>query len=802
MQVSSLWLLYVVTLTLLGGALWAAWQQERNGRFPSTVLLLTLLLWLWTTVAAFVFKQPTLSTLSSYIIIILLVGLLRGSQVLFATASLTTLLVFFMEYIPVIYSTNLSNLSPPLPVAIELLLKLSMVSTFLYTIINHLRQKTEQATPRGDALSRLQKEIVIRQKAEETLRHANQRLQVMKAVERALLAAKSPAAIGEAALEHLHKLVPFDRASVSMFDYDTQEGYILTVKAENAELAQFMQERQPFSDLHSLPLLQAGEPYWIENIATLDNPSATDKRLLAKGLHAYICVPILTQKELVGALNIHAVKPGQFSIEHQAVIQEVATAMSVVMQQAQLRQQLEQYTENLEHLIEERTTALTHTNHTLRQEIAERHALEKQIQDSLIRRTDQVAISTEVAQRIAVAPALDELFYRVVHLVQARFGYYHAHVYTLEPDQNLVMQEGTGKAAQQMKAANHKILLSATKSVVAQAARTGQPVLVPDVSQNPQWLDNPLLPETRSEIAVPIKLEDETIGVLDVQHDQVNALNEEDELLLIGLCGQIAAAIHNRRLEAKRQQAETAIRAYAAELEQNNRELRRFAEVASHDLQEPLRKIQTFGDRLAYKYSHLLDSSGADYLGRMQQSAAQMQNLLNDLIKFTEVITRGQPFTAVNLNEIIKQVQVDLETRIKAQQADINVTPLPTIEADPFQMYQLFQGLLSNALKFYNPEKPLRIHVTSELASDQLYRINITDNGIGLDEKYLDRIFDAFERLHNRDAYEGTGIGLAVCRKVVERHMGTITAKSQPGKGSTFIVTLPATHPSSTSLST
>lgn len=185
-------------------------------------------------------------------------------------------------------------------------------------------------------------------------------------------------------------------------------------------------------------------------------------------------------------------------------------------------------------------------------DITERELLDQQIRESLVHRTRQIETSTEVAQAIASAPALDELFSRVVNLVQEEFGYYHAHVYTLEQGY-LVMQEGTGEAGRQLKAENHKIALAAKHSLVARAARSGEPILISDVSQEPAWMSNPLLPDTQSELAVPIRLRNQVLGMLDVQSDALGGLNEEDQLLLMGLCGQIAIAINHRRIEVERE---------------------------------------------------------------------------------------------------------------------------------------------------------------------------------------------------------------------------------------------------------
>ncbi len=192
----------------------------------------------------------------------------------------------------------------------------------------------------------------------------------------------------------------------------------------------------------------------------------------------------------------------------------------------------------------------------------------QQAQEALERRARQVQTSTEVAQEIAVAPALDDLFRRVVNLVRERFGYYHAHIYTLE-EGNLVMQEGTGEAGRKMKKVSHKIALLAKQSLVAGAARSGEPMLVSDVSQESTWLPQPLLSETKSEIAVPIKLGDEVLGVLDVQNNTVGDLDVEDLLLLTGLCGQIAVAIDYRRAETERRQAEEQLRKLSRAVEQS-----------------------------------------------------------------------------------------------------------------------------------------------------------------------------------------------------------------------------------------
>ncbi len=252
-----------------------------------------------------------------------------------------------------------------------------------------------------------------------------------------------------------------------------------------------------------------------------------------------------------------------------------------------------------------------------------------------------------------------------------------------------------------------------------------------------------------------------------------------------------------------RKRAEERLRLTAEQLRRSNYELEQFASVASHDLQEPLRKIQAFGDRLQRKCGEAVGEEGRDYLGRMQDAARRMQTLLHDLLTLSRVTSQARPFEQVNLGGIVHEVVGDLEVRIEQSSAKIEVGNLPTIDADPAQMRQLFQNLISNAMKFQRHGSAPEVFISAKIremteeqlpgasAGDEICQIMVQDNGIGFDEKYLDRIFTVFQRLHSRSEYEGTGIGLAVCRKILDRHGGIISAKSAEGQGATFIVTLP-----------
>jgi PAS domain S-box-containing protein len=245
----------------------------------------------------------------------------------------------------------------------------------------------------------------------------------------------------------------------------------------------------------------------------------------------------------------------------------------------------------------------------------------------------------------------------------------------------------------------------------------------------------------------------------------------------------------------KRKRIEEAVAKRSAELAQSNAELEQFAFVASHDLQEPLRKIQAFGDRLKTKVEGALAPDARDYLERMQSASARMRTLINDLLAFSRVIRRTEPFVPVDLGQVAKGVLGDLEVRIEKSGARIELGPMPVVEADATQMHQLLLNLIGNGLKFQPRDAKPVVKVSSRnyttLSGQELCEITVADNGIGFEEKYLEKMFAVFQRLHGRNEYEGTGVGLAVCRRITDRHHGTITAKGELGKGATFIVTLP-----------
>jgi light-regulated signal transduction histidine kinase (bacteriophytochrome) len=266
----------------------------------------------------------------------------------------------------------------------------------------------------------------------------------------------------------------------------------------------------------------------------------------------------------------------------------------------------------------------------------------------------------------------------------------------------------------------------------------------------------------------------------------------------------IGAAVLNEDITT-RKQSEAELEAYAEKLERSNRELEQFAFIASHDIQEPLRKIEKFGEMLLRKSGPYLDEAGRGYLDRMNEASSRMRQMISALLALYQVTSTAKPFRPVKLGEVLNIVIDDLEMRLKETGGHVRVQELPQVYADEIQMHQLFLNLIANGLKFSTQMAPPQIQVYSRSVEPleqpveasifsplRLVEVVVEDNGIGIEPDQIENVFKPFHRLHGRSEYEGFGIGLAICQKIVERHGGSITVESTPGKGSKFIVSLPA----------
>ncbi len=308
------------------------------------------------------------------------------------------------------------------------------------------------------------------------------------------------------------------------------------------------------------------------------------------------------------------------------------------------------------------------------------------------------------------------------------------------------------------------------------------------------YIYKPINPQVlRAKVSVLIELYKKNVQLL-AQERKLVSINRNLELEI-----QERMASEEKVKQLNRQLLEN-----IASLESANKDLDRFAFMASHDLQEPLRKIRTFSDRLFVKYKDALDDDGKANIFRIQKAAERMQNLITDILTFSKISSEKVEFAQSDLNKIVLEVISDMDEVIRERQATVEVAPLPVLEVNAGLIKPLFQNLIANALKYSKKGVPPDIRIKADVApkspvwtgkyTRNYCRIFIEDNGIGFDQRYAEEIFGMFKRLHRNSEFEGTGIGLALCKKIVEQHNGFISARSKVGEGSTFIISLPVQH--------
>lgn len=287
--------------------------------------------------------------------------------------------------------------------------------------------------------------------------------------------------------------------------------------------------------------------------------------------------------------------------------------------------------------------------------------------------------------------------------------------------------------------------------------------------------------------ATAIASEDETtLEVLD-RNGFLEMVKETPEFAL----GVMHALSDRIRMGNERRLAEEKLKETLAELDRSNEELEQFAYVASHDLREPLRMVTSFAQSLDKKYHGKLDETADEYIHFIVDGAARMQRLIDDILQYSRVSTRALPFEKLNAEEVLETVLLNLDMAIKEAHAKVTHDPLPVIYADPSQLGQVLQNLISNAIKFTREGETAAVHISAKRDGDQ-FVFSVKDSGIGIEPELFEKVFVIFQRLNPADKYPGTGIGLAVTKKIVERHGGQIWVESTPGQGTTFFFTMPA----------
>lgn len=326
----------------------------------------------------------------------------------------------------------------------------------------------------------------------------------------------------------------------------------------------------------------------------------------------------------------------------------------------------------------------------------------------------------------------------------------------------------------------HVTSTSAADGAVNKVLASGESVWVPDVAQDPSFA-RPVAGHAAAAL-VPIRVGREVVGVLEFLSDIAHEADQEflDVLTQIGV--QLGRTV-------ERAENQDQLRKWAENLSRSNADLEQFAYVASHDLQEPLRMVSSYMQLLSERYEDSLDETGQRYIHYAVDGANRMQSLVRDLLSFSRVGSRGRDLVPADMNLVLEQTLTDFQVAIEQSDAVVIAEDLPNVTGDPAQLMQLLQNLVGNAIKFHGAAPP-EVRIRAERRPGE-WLFSVADNGVGFDSKYAERVFVIFKRLHNREDYPGTGIGLAISKKIVERHGGRIWAESEPNRGTTIFFTLP-----------
>jgi PAS domain S-box-containing protein len=404
----------------------------------------------------------------------------------------------------------------------------------------------------------------------------------------------------------------------------------------------------------------------------------------------------------------------------------------------------------------------------------------KLVEEELATSKKSLEQSNSALEKLARGEPLTNIFDALTLGAEQNVKGAFASILLLDNSGTRLVDGSTPSFPEEVRDAFNGLVIGPLEASCGTAAYTKQLVIVEDISTDPRWAkykDFALSKGLKSCHSAPILSSNGSVlGTFALTFKQAKCPTDI-ELEIIRSSTQIAG------LAIEQKQYEENLELYAKELED-------FASIASHDLQEPLRKIISFGDRLKSRIP-ASDERAQNYLERMQAAASRMKKLVIDLLQFSKFESKEKSIESTDLQKVVGGVLEDLEDRINYTGGKVNIKSLPVIEADPIQMHQLFLNLIGNALKFHRGGVPPVINLDTSHDGNGKCEITVEDNGIGIDKRHVDRIFKPFERLHGRSTYEGTGIGLTICKKIVTRHGGNITFKNKPTNGVTFHITLP-----------
>lgn len=588
--------------------------------------------------------------------------------------------------------------------------------------------------------------------SEQALRRYAERLNVLHEIDQAILAARSAEEIGTAALGRMQQLVPCQWASLTTFDYETEEVVVLAIRVDGETLVQ-RGTRFPLQEVQIPYRLRQGTTHVIDDLSTLPTLPPMLAALRAARVRSFMAVPLRPQGELIGTLNLAAQDPSAFHAEDIDIACEVADQLAVAIKGAQLHE-------------------------------AQQHA--RRIADTLH------AANESLTRTLDLNSVLEMLLDHLSQLVP----YDSANVMLLTADARLAIHTTRGyeRWTDPAKIRTTSFDLSATPTLQTVLA-TRKSLLIPDTAEYPGWQYDIGAEHVRNWLGVPLLSSDQVIGIYSVDKAQVGFFTEEHVRLAEALAAQAAMAIQNARLHAQVQHyaadLELRVARRTAQLEAANKELEAFSYSVSHDLRAPLRAVSGFAEIIARRHRASLDDQGQHYVDNIVEASARMSQLIDDLLAYSRLGRTSVRRQSVSLHDLLARITKDLAARAAESDADID---LPgdrlVVRGDPTLLNQIFANLLGNALTYHRPGSPPRVAISWRDESDHVV-VCVSDNGIGIPPEYHNKIFNVFQRLHSEDDYPGTGIGLAIVKKAAELLGGRVWVESVVGEGSTFFVQLP-----------
>jgi len=413
-----------------------------------------------------------------------------------------------------------------------------------------------------------------------------------------------------------------------------------------------------------------------------------------------------------------------------------------------------------------------------------------------VRSEQRQAIEHSVGTLLGHAQTVAEAITGIIEEMCRRFGWACGARWSLDERENRLhcieyWAEDDDAILKYLETSSTSTFVPGHAGIIRRTLTTGAPVWVEDLGTKSDFLRAKLAAEAglQGAFALPIALGERILGAIEFYSREPRPTDPWLLELSIGVGRQIGMLMARREAEEDLRRAHAELEAKARELARSNEELQQFAYVASHDLQEPLRMVSSYTQLLGRRYASHLDADAREFMGYIVEGSARMKQLIEDLLAYSRVGTRVREFRDVSSEAALAKALANLRGAQERTNAAVTHDPLPAVRGDEGQLTQLFQNLVGNALKFRGPDDP-RIHVSAR-AEEGAWLFSVADNGIGLDPQYAERIFLMFQRLHNREEYPGTGIGLAICKKIVDRHGGRIWVEGRPGTGCIFFFTLP-----------